>query len=101
MFVYNVTLKVTWSIHEEWLDWMREVHTRAVIDTGCFTTATIFHLLEVDENEGPTYAVQYSTESKAMYNLYMEKFGPVFRQEMFDKWGDKFIAFRSLMEVVN
>jgi hypothetical protein len=101
MFIYNVTTKVTWSIHEEWIAWMKETHVPEVIQTGCFTHATILRLLEIDEEEGPTYAFQYHAESKGLYNQYIEKFAPAFKQEIFDKWGSNFIAFRSLMQVVN
>ncbi|HTB99808.1 MAG TPA: DUF4286 family protein [Ferruginibacter sp.] len=101
MFIYNITTKVTWTIHDEWIEWMKEIHTLEVVNTGCFTNVTILRLLDIDENEGPTYAVQYLAESKALYNRYIEKFAPTFRQELFDKWGDNFIAFRSLMQVVN
>jgi hypothetical protein len=101
MFIYNVTSKVTWAIHDEWIVWMKEIHTKAVVDTGCFTSVTILRLLEVEEEEGPPYAIQYSAESKSLYNQYIEKFAPAFKQEIFNKWGDNFIAFRSLMQVVN
>ena len=66
-----------------------------------FTKATILQLLETDDSEGPTYAVQYFAESKALYNRYIEKYAGVMRQKSFEKWGDKFIAFRSVMQVVN
>ena len=101
MFIYNITTKVTWEIHDEWIEWMKEIHTPEVVNTGCFTTVTILRLLDIDETEGPTYAVQYMAESKALYNRYIEKYAPTFRQELFDKWGNNFIAFRSLMQVVN
>jgi hypothetical protein len=101
MFIYNITTKVTWTIHDEWIEWMKEIHTLEVVNTGCFTNVTILRLLDIDENEGPTYAVQYLAESKALYNRYIEKYAPTFRQELFDKWGNDFIAFRSLMQVVN
>ena len=101
MFIYNVTFKIAWSIHDEWLAWMKEVHTPAVIATGCFINAAILRLLEVDESDGPTYAIQYHAESKAAYNQYIEKFAPAFREEMFGKWSNNFIAFRSVMQVVN
>ena len=32
---------------------------------------------------------------------YIEKFATAMRQKSFDKWGNKFIAFRSAMQVVN
>jgi hypothetical protein len=101
MFIYNITTKVTWAIHDEWIRWMKEIHTLEVVNTGCFTNVTILRLLDIDENEGPTYAVQYLAESKALYNRYIEKYAPTFRQELYDKWGDNYIAFRSLMQVVN
>ena len=100
MIIYNVTIKVHDSIKAEWLTWLKEEHIPEVINTGCFTTATILQLLEFDDSEGPTYAIQYRAESKAIYNQYIEKFAGIMRQKSFDKWGDKFIAFRSVMQVV-
>lgn len=100
-FIYNVTIKVDNTIKEEWLSWLKEIHIPEVIDTGCFTQATILQLLEVDDSEGPTYAVQYLAQSKALYNQYIQNFAGIMRQRSFDQWGDKFIAFRSIMQVVN
>lgn len=101
MIIYNVTIKVHSSIKNEWLIWLKEEHIPEVIKTGCFTHATILQLLEIDESEGPTYAIQYHAESKSLYNNYIEKHAGLMRQKSFDKWGDKFIAFRSVMQVVN
>ncbi len=100
-FIYNVTIKVTTDIAKEWLQWLKEEHITDVIGTGCFTNATILHLLEVEDSEGPTYAVQYFAESKSLYNLYIEKYAAKMRQKGFDKWGDRFIAFRSIMQVIH
>ena len=101
MFIYNVTIKVQESIKNEWLHWLKEEHIPEVVGTGCFTHAVILRLMEVDDSEGPTYAIQYHAQSKALYNNYIENHAPGMRQKSFDKWGDKFIAFRSVMQVVN
>ena len=101
MFIYNVTIKISDSIHAPWLQWLKEVHVPEVLATNCFTKATIVRVLEIDDSEGPTYAVQFAAESKASYNLYIEKHAALLRKKSFDKWGNQFIAFRSLMEVVN
>ena len=74
MFIYNVTIKVHESIHTA-LAAVDERRTCAeVMTTNCFTKATIVRLLEIDDTEGPTYAIQYLAESKASYNLYIEKY---------------------------
>lgn len=101
MIIYNVTTKIESSIKNDWVKWVKEKHIPEVIATGCFTHATFVQLLETDDSEGPTYAVQYHAESKALYNVYIEKFAAEMRQKAFDKWSNKFISFRSLMQVVH
>jgi hypothetical protein len=100
MFIYNVTVRIDWSIHDAWVQWMQHEHIPEMISTGCFTDARLVRLLETDEKEGPTYATQYFAESKPDYNRYIEIHSARMRQKSFDKWGDRFIAFRSLMQVV-
>lgn len=101
MILYNVTIKVDLSIDEEWMKWMKEVHIPDMINTGCFTKATILELLETDDSDGNTYAIQYFAESKSLYNLYIDKYSVAMRNKGFEKWGNKFIAFRSVMRFVN
>ncbi|HKO81519.1 MAG TPA: DUF4286 family protein [Chitinophagaceae bacterium] len=99
--IYNVTIKVDCRIASLWLQWMKKEHIPDIIATDCFTHATILRLLETDETEGPTYAVQYHAESKAFYNRYIEIFAESIRNKAIAKWGDQFIAFRSVLAVVN
>lgn len=101
MIVYNVTVKVDHSIASAWIKWLKQEHIPELVATGCFTHAIVFHLLEDDDTEGITYAVQYYAESMDMYNKYIEKYANEMRQKGFDKWGDKFIAFRTIMQVVD
>lgn len=101
MFIYNVTIKLDESIHKPWLAWMKDEHIPEMIATGCFVKGTVLRLMEIDDSEGPTYAIQFIAESKANYNRYIEKFADEMRQRSFDRWGNRFIAFRSVMQVVN
>jgi len=101
MIVYNVTIKIAGTIEEAWLSWLKEEHIPDIINTGCFTHAVVHRLLETDETEGPTFVVQYHAESKALYNLYVQNHAAAMRQKGIEKWGDKFIAFRTVMHVIN
>ena len=100
MIIYNVTIKVEGSIADAWLQWMLNEHIPDVMRTGCFSSHRVVRLLEVDESEGPTYAIQYNADSKADYNRYIQMHAANLRQKSFDKWGNSFIAFRSVMQVV-
>jgi len=100
MIIYNVTIKINHSIVTEWLSWMNQEHIPEMIATGCFTHATFLQLLETDESEGLTFAVQYHAKSKSDYNRYIENYAPVMRKKSTDRWGDQFIAFRTVMQIV-
>jgi Domain of unknown function (DUF4286) len=101
MILYNVTIKVHTSIQQDWLVWLKEIHIPEIIATECFTHFKILQLLEIDNSEGPTYAVQYFAESKSLYNRYTEKHAEKLRAKSYEKWGDKFIAFRTVMQIVD
>ena len=100
MILYNVTIKVDQQIANTWLQWLLNEHIPAIMQTNCFVDYKVVRLLEVDDSEGPTYAIQYYAESKADYNRYIEIHASKMRNLSFDKWGERFIAFRSVMEVV-
>jgi hypothetical protein len=101
MIVYNVTIKVNEAIAKDWLHWLQQEHIPDVINTGYFTKAVVLKLLDTTDLEDPTYAVQYYAENKANLDSYLDQFATEMRNRAFHKWGDQFIAFRSVMEVVN
>lgn len=98
--VYNVTIKVSWKILEDWLAWELEVHIPAVLATGQFDDYKFYRLLEQDETEGPTFIVQYSTSSLERYEKYCAAYAPALQQDSRDKWGDGYIAFRTIMSLL-
>ena len=99
MFIYNVTVNVAEEIHEEWKRWMQLVHMPDVMRTGCFVDSQLLKLLYV-EDEGHTYSVQYRfLEMKDIEN-YQENFASSLQAEHKAKFGDRCIAFRTLLEVV-
>ncbi|GAC1599301.1 MAG: hypothetical protein NVS3B8_11870 [Chitinophagaceae bacterium] len=101
MYIYNVTTKVNWDIQEAWVAWMKAQHIPDVMKTGCFTTFQFARLLEADDTEGPTYAVQYHAVKKEDYDHYITHHAPVLRKEALSRWGNRFVGFRSLLQVVN
>ena len=100
MIIYNITIKVDWSVAEIWLKWMQETHIPDVLSTGCFEKHQLVRLLQVDETEGPTYATQYYAPLLSKYDYYLQHYAPTFREQIKDKWGEKYVDFRTLMQVV-
>lgn len=100
IIIYNVTIKVEDRIANVWLQWLQNEHIPEVMQTGCFIHYKVVRLLEIDDSEGPTYAIQYTAKSKADYNRYIEIHAPLMRQKSIDKWGNGLIVFRSVMQVL-
>jgi hypothetical protein len=100
MILYNVTVKVDESIAAQWVQWMQGEHMPELMQTGLFVDSKLFRLLDIDESDGLTYAAQYFCNSKAEYDKYIDEHAPVMRAKGIERFGDKFIAFRTLMETV-
>lgn len=70
------------------------------MDAGCFYTTGYANRLETDDADGPAYAVQYYVLSKALYNRYVNLYAFTQSRAAADKWGSGFVAFGTLMEVI-
>lgn len=101
MVVYNITIKILPSIESEWVSWQRQEHIPGIMASGQFTDYKFYRLLEQDETEGITYVVQYFAPTMEHYSTYINEFAPQLRKKALERWADKFIAFRTIMEVVN
>jgi len=101
MIIYNVTTKADHSIAAEWLQWLKEEHIPEMIATGCFEDATVLQLIDIDQTDGLTYAVQYHAQSKEQYHLYLQQHAGAIRKKVTEKWGTRIISFRTVMTVVN
>ena len=99
MIIYNVTVNVDDSIHDEWLSWMRTVHINDVLNTGMFTNCRLCKILS-DDDTGTTYSFQYTCDNMEKYEKYRDEFAPALREQVTEKFGNKFVAFRTLLEVI-
>lgn len=99
MIIYNVTVNIDDDVHHEWLQWMRDVHIPDVMRTGLFTENKICRVL-VEEEAGTTYSIQYTCESINDYHKYKEEHSSKLQKEHTEKFAEKFVAFRTLLEVL-
>ena len=101
MILYNVTVQVEHSVVEDWLKWMREVHIPDVLKTKLFTEYKLCRLLNDEHSTyGVTYAVQYFLESSDDLDTYQKHYAPRLQADHYDRYGDKCLAFRTVLEVL-
>ena len=100
MIVYNITIRVDRSIDEAWLQWQKEEQIPAILETKLFTEYRIYKLMEQDEIEGNTYIIQLFADTAAQLQEFLQIHDQRLREKAFEKWGDRFISFRTTMELV-
>lgn len=98
--IYNVTLNVNHAAADSWLKWMQEIHIPEVMGTGLFIENRILRLIGDEDSGGVTFAVQYTAASMELYHQYKEKYAPALQTAHSAKFKDQFVAFRTLLEVI-
>ena len=100
MYIYNVTINIDESIHDQWLDWMQQEHIPAMLDTGKFSKALLTRVQIKEEMGGITYSVQYRTDSKETLEQYYNEDAQTLRGQS-KPFEGKFVAFRTELEVIS
>lgn len=100
MYIYNVTLSIDKSIHDEWLQWIHS-HIPEVLATGKFSSAKLTQVLIEEEMEGLTYSIQYSAKTREDLDAYYKEDADRLRNGGMQKFADKMLAFRTELKIVN
>jgi phosphoribosylamine-glycine ligase len=101
MILYNVTINIHESVHDQWMDWMQTKHIADVLATGKFTSARMVKVLVEEEMGGTTYSIQYTTDSKETLEKYYNEDAPRLRDEGYQLFGEKMLAFRTELELIS
>ena len=99
MIIYNVTINIDESIHNEWLIWIKE-HIPQVLATGKFSEAKLTKVL-VSGEEGVTYSVQYRAKSREDLDNYYKHDAERLKGDGMAKFADKMLAFRTELEIID
>ncbi|NAS10652.1 DUF4286 family protein [Poritiphilus flavus] len=101
MLIYNVTINIDDTVHDSWLDWMKEVHIPEVLATGKFMEARMTRVLVEEETGGTTYSIQYLSKDRETLEAYYKEDAPRLREDGQKLFANKFVAFRTELEVIS
>lgn len=102
MIVYNVTCHISSDMEAAWLEWMQNEHLPEVMSTGCFVGVKMMRLLtQATDDEGVNIAVQYTAQSMEDYERYRDTHAPALQAKTREKYGERVLAYRSLLEVID
>ncbi|MEM9821038.1 MAG: DUF4286 family protein [Bacteroidota bacterium] len=99
MILYNVTVKIDKEVHDDWLKWMQEIHIPDVMKTGLFLENKLCKILHEDP-DGISYAIQYYCQDMKTLHRYQVHHAQRLQAEHTERYKDKYVAIRTLMEVL-
>jgi len=101
LIIYNVTINIDDSVHDQWFSWMQKKHIKDVLATGRFIKAKFIKILNQEPTNGTTYCVQYFAENKNLLEDYYLKDAQRLREEGLKLFGDKMLVFRTELDVLS
>ncbi|MEC7770898.1 MAG: DUF4286 family protein [Bacteroidota bacterium] len=101
MLIYNVTINIDESVHDQWLDWMKDKHLPDMLATGKFSHAKMVKVLVEEDMGGITYSVQYTTQDRSTLEAYYKEDAERLRADAQKMFPNKFVAFRTELEVIS
>lgn len=100
MILYNITINVSPDIEQDFIAWMKATHIPEVMETGIFHDHKFFRLIHDTDDGSTNYCIQYFTDSLKLMMEYESKHAAGLRAKTQERYKDKAIAFRTLLETV-
>jgi hypothetical protein len=102
MILYSITINIEKETQKEWLIWMQNIHIPSILKTGLIIENKILRLLnETEESSGVTYSFQFLLKDLASLEKYQREFEPAIDAELYNKFRNRFVEFRTVLEVLN
>lgn len=100
MILYNITFNVSPDIEQDFISWMKETHIPEVLGTGKFNDHKFLRLLHDTDDGSSNLCIQYFTDSIEKMMEYEKEHAAALRSKTQGRYGDKAIAFRTLLETI-
>ncbi|WP_296702081.1 DUF4286 family protein [Algoriphagus sp.] len=100
MILYNITFTVSIEIEEDFVQWMKETHIPEIFATGLFLEHKFFRLLNSPDDNVTNFSVQFYAENTQKLIEYEGRFAHALRYETQARYGEKALAFRTLLETI-
>ena len=100
MLIYNVTVTIDLDVAEAWLQWMLNTHLPEMMATGMFRSYRLNRMIAHDHPDAEIYTAQYLVPDMEHLIRYRDEFAPALQADSQKRFGGKYAAFRTVMEVV-
>ena len=99
--LYNITMQIEKPFVNNWLEWIQQEHIPGMMGTGCFIKHQVLRLMNNNQQEEQTFAIQYFASTIYKFNQFEQNFLAQELKKISDKWNTRVMFFTTTMEIVN
>ncbi|UYW01149.1 DUF4286 family protein [Flavobacterium agricola] len=100
MIIYNITMNIDESVHEKWMDWMKNSFIKQMLETEHFSAARMVKVIVNEEMGGLTYSTQFETESRETLENFYNQDHDRLLGEGHQLFADKMLVFATELAVL-
>jgi hypothetical protein len=101
MYLLSITINIENEHRDEWLNWVNQKLKSILNDKGLVHDFRVLKILKEEPGMGSTFSFQYHLRDMATVNDFEEKYDREIATEMYRFYKEKFVEFRTKLEVVN
>ncbi|GIJ97043.1 hypothetical protein CAPN001_16120 [Capnocytophaga stomatis] len=99
MYIYNLTAVIGRNIHNQWLDWIKQIYIHKVYETNKIKSVRIFKIMNMENDI--TYAIHHETESPQDLLHFIKNEIPTLKQLSMENFGDKVLMFGTELKEIS
>lgn len=100
MIIYEVNLQISPEIYERYISWLKP-HVQEMLQFPGFLRAIILNELHAPDTAFKWITVQYTVESMAMLQSYLDNHAQKMREDGLARFSGKFSATRRVFEIAD
>jgi hypothetical protein len=100
MILYNETIGIDKEVEQQLLAWLKTYYIPEVMKTKLFVEHKIYKVLTHDDESSTSYSVQFFSNSIDEILSFIENYSKPLVAEQQQKFRDRHITFRTLLEEV-
>lgn len=101
MIVYNTTFHIENEVLEDCLLYLKKTYIPKAAASGFLSRPYLRRVLQVEEEEGSSFAVQFHVKNVDTLNYWLEQEGRILQKDLAWRFGSKMVGFTTLMEEID
>lgn len=100
MLIFNTTLHLDDSIHDDCLRYLKEIYIPQAIKSGVLEAPFLARIESQHEESGVSYALQFKTKDIDTLDQWASTAGEELKGDMYKRFGTKVAGFVTLLEEI-